>query len=89
MCISLTKESGIFIINVIYRFHSENKLFKHLRKTYRKFKISFETTFDVVFQVDNISFAALITNNAKIVTIIHFTVTLRDVIFKPNYNFRN
>ena len=61
-------------------FLSRNKLFKHLRETYRKFKISFEAVFDV---------AALIINNADVITIIHFIAKLRDVIAKSGYNFRN
>ena len=61
-------------------FLSKNKLFKHLRETCRKFKVFFESVFDV---------AALMANNANVVTIIHFIAKLRDVIAKPGYNFRN
>ena len=89
-------------------FLLKNKLFKHLRKTYRKFKIIFdadsqarETSFaiyDVTFQTREISFVvsdadfqvtALIINNVKMITIIHFIVELRDIIVKSDYNFRN
>ena len=61
-------------------FSLRNKLFKHLRGTCRKFKVFFEAAFDVV---------VLMTNNANVVTIIHFIAKLRDVIVKSGYNFRN
>ena len=61
-------------------FSSKNKLFKHLRKIYRKFKMSFEATFDVT---------ALIINNVNVIIIIHFIAKLRDVIAKSGYNFHN
>ena len=78
-------------------FSSRNKLFKHLRKTYRKFKIIFDVifkAFDVIFEIDEISISfeksvAFIINNIKIIIIIHFIVELRDVIIKSGYNFRN
>ena len=73
-------------------FSSKNKLFKHLRKTCRKFKIIFETAsgaFDATFQINETSSAAPIINNAKVITIIHFIAELRDVIAKSDYNFRN
>ena len=66
-------------------FSLKNKLFKHLRETCRKFKIFFETVFDVVaFDV-----IALIINNAKVAIIIYSIAKLRDIIVKPGYNFRN
>ena len=61
-------------------FLSKNKLFKHLRETYRKFKMSFEATFDIV---------VFMINNANVITIIYSIAKLRDIIAKSNYNFRN
>ena len=66
-------------------FLLKNKLFKHLREIYRKFKI----IFDITSQVNNISSVAFMVNNVKVVTIIYFIVELRDVIVKSSYNFRN
>ena len=64
-------------------FSLKNKLFNHLRGTCRKFKTIIEApeaAFDIITPI---------TNNAKVVTIIHFIAKLRDVIVKPGYNFRN
>ena len=73
-------------------FLSKNKLFKHLREIYQKFKIysdaAFEA-FDATFQINETSFAAFIINNAEIVTIIHFIAELCDTIVKSSYNFHN
>ena len=69
-------------------FLSKNKLFKHLRENCWKFKISFET-FNVTFQINNTLFVIFMINNAKVITIIHFIVKLRNVINRSNYNFRN
>ena len=66
-------------------FSSKNKLFKHLRETCRKSKVFF----DIISQAGNISSAAPMVNNAEVTTIIHFIAKLRDVIAKPDYNFRN
>ena len=66
-------------------FSLRNKLFKHLRETCRKFKVFF----DIISQVGNISSAVSMANNAEVATIIHFIAKLRDVIAKPDYNFRN
>ena len=63
-------------------FLSKNKLFNHLRKTYRKFKTIIKTL-DTDFQT-----IIFMINNAKVI-IIHFIVELRDAIVKPSYNFRN
>ena len=66
-------------------FSSKNKLFKHLRETCRKSKMSS----DIAFQVGNISFVVSMANNAEVITIIHSIAKLRDVIVKPSYNFRS
>ena len=66
-------------------FLSRNKLFKHLRKTYRKFKMFFEIVFDVA-AFDTVVFMI---NNAEVIIIIHSIAKLRDVIIKSKYNFRN
>ena len=63
-------------------FSSKNKLFNHLRETYRKFKTIIE-----VFDTNSQTTASII-NNAKIV-IIYFIVELCDAIAKSGYNFRN
>ena len=67
-----------------------------MRKTYRKFKITFdavfETTFiifDTTFQARETSFVIFMINNAEVVTIIYFIIELRDVILRSGYNFRN
>ena len=49
----------------------------------------FFKAFDATSQIINISFAILITNNAKVITIIYSIAELRDVIVKSGYNFRN
>ena len=68
-------------------FSLKNKLFNHLRETYRKFKTIIEA-FDAAFQVNETSSVAFIINNAK-VAIIHFIVELYDAIVRPDYNFRS
>ena len=70
-------------------FSFRNKLFKYLRKEYRKSKISYKSDSDIGLSKQALDkFAFLIVNNVYINTIIKSTIEL-SYNTKPGYNFRS